>query len=110
MFINEIDVGELVEMLGNDEHRLDIIDIRDAQEVSQGAIPDSVHIPMNTIPARLHEISNDKKVILVCRSGARSGHACAWLAQNGRKNVINLRGGMMAWANSGLQMELPKSA
>lgn len=104
MYINEIDVGELVNLLETDGGQLEIIDVREALEIAHGAIPNARHIPMATIPLRLQEISADKQVVLVCRSGARSGQCCAWLMQNGRDNVINLRGGMMAWARSGLQL------
>lgn len=104
MYINEIDVGELVTLLETNAEKLEIIDVREAQEVAHGAIPNARHIPMATIPLRLQEISDDKHVVLVCRSGARSGQCCAWLMQNGRDNVINLRGGMMAWTGSGLQL------
>ena len=110
MYINEIDASELAAMLETDAGQVEIIDVREAQEVAQGAIPDANHIPMATIPLRLQEIGTDKPIVLVCRSGARSGQCCAWLMQNGRENVINLRGGMMAWARSGLQLGLPKTA
>ncbi|MDT8403882.1 rhodanese-like domain-containing protein [Sulfuriflexus sp.] len=110
MYINEIDVGELISLMEADTEQLEIIDVREAREVAQGAIPNARHIPMATLPLRLQEISADKQVVLVCRSGARSGQCCAWLMQNGRDNVINLRGGMMSWTGSGLQLGLPKSA
>jgi len=40
-------------------------------------------------------------VVFICRSGARSGQVCSYLAQNGYTNTINLRGGVIAWAQSG---------
>ncbi|MCU7855727.1 MAG: rhodanese-like domain-containing protein, partial [Candidatus Thiodiazotropha sp. (ex Lucinoma borealis)] len=43
-------------------------------------------------------------VILYCHSGARSYHACAYLAQQGFQNAINLRGGILSWARSGFQL------
>ena len=110
MFINEIDVGELVSLMENKPESLQIIDVRETQEVKQGAIPGAENIPMVTIPLRVGEISEDKDIILVCSSGARSGQACAWLQQNGRTKATNLRGGVIAWARSGLQFDLPKSA
>jgi len=110
MFINEIDVGELVSMMEDKPDSLQIIDVRSAQEVTQGSIPSAENIPMVTIPLRVEDISEDKDIILICRSGARSGQACAWLQQNGRTKVTNLRGGVIAWARSGLQFDLPKSA
>ena len=110
MVINEIDVGELVELMDANNDNIQIIDVRQPQEVAAGAISGMTNIPMVSIPLRAEEISNDKQVVLVCRSGARSGQCTAWLMQNGRNNVHNLRGGMIAWANSGLQVELQQSA
>jgi len=110
MIINEIDVGELVELLDAKPDNVQIIDVRQPQEVAAGAIAGVTNIPMVSIPLRANEISDDKQVILVCRSGARSGQCTAWLMQNGKNNVYNLRGGMIAWANSGLQVELQQSA
>ena len=92
MLINEIEVTELASLLDDAEQPVEIIDIREAQELA-------------TLPSRLHELPRDKQVIMVCRSGARSGHACAWLMQQGFSNVVNLRGGMMAWHSCGLNLQ-----
>ena len=104
MVINEIDVGELVELMNSNNDNIEIIDVRQPQEVAAGAINGMKNIPMVSIPLRAEEISSEKQVVLVCRSGARSGQCTAWLMQNGKNNVHNLRGGMIAWANSGLQV------
>ena len=110
MYINEIDVAELLNLMETEGENIQLVDVRQPQEVSAGAIPGVTNIPMASLPVRANEISDDKKVILICRSGARSGQCTAWLMQNGNNNAHNLRGGMMAWANSGLQMELPQTA
>lgn len=110
MFINEIDVAELVALIDSNADNIQIVDVRQPQEVAAGAIPGAINIPMVSLPLRSNEIDADKQVVLVCRSGARSGQCTAWLMQNGNNNVHNLRGGMIAWANSGLQIELQQSA
>ena len=110
MNINEIDVGDLVSLLETNPNNIQIIDVRQPQEVAAGKIPGSENIPMVSLPLRATEISDDKQVVLVCRSGARSGQCTAWLMQNGKNNVYNLRGGIIAWANSGLHIELQQSA
>ncbi|MCG7945311.1 MAG: rhodanese-like domain-containing protein, partial [Candidatus Thiodiazotropha taylori] len=46
-----------------------------------------------------------KDLILYCHSGARSYHACAYLAQQGFDNAVNLRGGILGWARSGYRLE-----
>ena len=73
MVINEIDVDELVELMDANNDNIQIIDVRQPQEVAAGAIGGMTNIPMVSIPLRANEISDDKQVILVCRSGARSG-------------------------------------
>jgi rhodanese-related sulfurtransferase len=47
-------------------------------------------------------------VVLYCRSGARSFHACAFLMQQGVRNVINLRGGILDWARCGYEIASPQ--
>lgn len=82
-----------------------LVDIRTPAEVAQAAIPGAVHLPMHLLPLRANELPTDRDVVLYCRSGARSYHACAYLAQQGIENVINLRGGIIAWAREGFQIE-----
>jgi len=102
--INEIDSSTLQSRLaaGEDIH---LVDIRTPAEVAQGAIPNAVHLPMHLLPLRMHELPRDKEVVLYCRSGARSYHACSYLAQQGLENVVNLRGGIIGWARGGFDIE-----
>ena len=102
--IPEIDSATLASRMGA-EDGVYLVDIRTPAEVAQGAIPGSVHLPMHLIPLRLGDLPRDRDVVLYCRSGARSYHACAFLAQQGFDNVINLRGGIVAWARDGFQIE-----
>ena len=101
--VNEIDSKALQSRLaaGDDVH---LIDIRTPGEVVQGIIPNSAHLPMHLIPARMSELPKDKEVILYCRSGARSYHACSYLMQQGFNNVLNLRGGIIGWARGGFEI------
>ncbi|MGD8513980.1 MAG: rhodanese-like domain-containing protein [Granulosicoccaceae bacterium] len=104
MYINEIEVTDLVGLLDEQED-ISIIDVREAQEVATGMVPGSAHIPMVTLPMRVDELPRDKKIVMVCRSGARSAQCCYWLMQQGFDNVHNLRGGMIAWHSSGLALQ-----
>ena len=101
--IKEIDADELKARLdaGDD---IELLDIRSAAESAQGILPDSQHVPMHLIPLRINDFSKDKDIVLYCRSGARSYHACSYLAQQGITNVINLRGGIIAWARNGYEI------
>ena len=101
--IKEIDADELKARLdaGDD---IELLDIRSAAETAQGILPDSQHVPMHLIPLRINDFSKAKDIVLYCRSGARSYHACSYLAQQGINNVINLRGGIIAWARNGYEI------
>lgn len=104
--VNEIDSAELKERLAAGED-LHLVDIRTQAEVAQGMIPDSAFIPMHILPVRMEELPRDKDVVLYCRSGARSYHACSYLMTNGFERVINLRGGIIAWARHGFEIVQP---
>ena len=106
--INEIEVAELAQLKEKGE-TIRVIDIRQPAELNSGIIPGSEALPMHIIPLRINEFKRDEKLIMVCRSGGRSAQACMFLQQQGYENVFNLRGGMMAWAGSGLELGLPQA-
>ena len=87
---------ELKQRLENGE-KLDIIDVREHEEVAMGIIPGAVHIPLMEIPERLSDIPQNGETILVCRSGNRSGRAYEYLAAQGLTGLKNMSGGMLAW-------------
>lgn len=98
--INEIDSESLHGRIASGEDVL-LVDIRTPAEIAQGAIPDAVQVPMHLIPIRINELPKDRDVVLYCRSGARSYQACAYMLQQGYDRVLNLRGGIIAWARHG---------
>ena len=101
--IKEIEANELKARLDAGD-AIELLDIRSAAEIAQGVLPNSQHVPMHLIPLRMNDFPKDKDVVLYCRSGARSYHACNYLMQQGVTNVINLRGGIIAWARSGYEI------
>ena len=101
--IKEIEANELKARLDAGED-IELLDIRSDAELAQGIIPNAQHVPMHLIPLRINDFSKDKDIILYCRSGARSYHACSYLEQQGIHNVINLRGGIISWARNGFEI------
>ena len=81
-----------------------LLDVREDDEWVAGHAPGAHHLPMMEIPARMAEIPDDTDVVVVCRSGGRSGQVVAYLTQNGWDNVRNLDGGMQSWAASGREV------
>lgn len=85
-----------VENLLNKGESLNIIDVREIEEVAEGKIPGAVNIPLGLIEFRKQDLDKSKEYIMVCRSGARSGRATEYLEHQGY-HVINMTGGMLAW-------------
>lgn len=77
--------------------KLNLIDVREDEEVAMGMIPGAKHIPLGQIPNRLDEISKTEEVILICRSGYRSGNAQQYLISLGHNGCKNMVGGMLEW-------------
>jgi rhodanese-related sulfurtransferase len=87
-----------------------LVDVREHGEWQLGHAPGAQHIPLGELPSRVEELPSDSRIIFVCRSGNRSGQATAWLTQHGQRQagaVANMRGGMAAWARSGLPVVAP---
>ncbi|KKK37524.1 rhodanese domain protein [Mesobacillus campisalis] len=85
-----------VEALLKHDKSLNIVDVREVDEVAAGKIPGAVHIPLGLLEFRMQELDKSKEYIMVCRSGGRSGRACQLLDSHGY-NIINMAGGMLAW-------------
>lgn len=96
MRVHSIASSEVKSRLGRGE-KLQIIDVREPQEVMSGTIPGAKNIPLSKLPNRMHEIRRGTEAILVCRSGARSLKACEFLLRHGFSNVSNMAGGMLSW-------------
>ena len=100
MNIKEVDALGLQQMQASGE--VVMIDVRTDVEFAQGAIKGSKHLPLHMLPLMAGQLEQEKPVVLICRSGARSAQAYAFLAQKGFENVYNLRGGVMGWVQAGL--------
>lgn len=94
--MNEISVAELKQWMDQGEDFL-LVDVRENLEYETGNI-NGLHIPMGTVLDRLAEIPTDRKVVVHCKSGGRSGNVVRFLSlEKGYTNLYNLTGGIMAW-------------
>ena len=73
-----------------------IIDVREADEVKAGKIPNALNIPLGLVEFRMQDLDKSKEYIMVCRSGGRSSMAAQLLEDHGYK-VLNMVGGMNEW-------------
>ncbi|MBS4715242.1 FAD-dependent oxidoreductase [Aeromonas dhakensis] len=74
-----------------------VLDVRNGPELDKlGRIPGAMHIPLDELRNRLHELPKDKELLISCQVGLRGHVACRLLSQHGFK-VKNLSGGFKTW-------------
>lgn len=105
--VNEIDAPKLGQWLKAESENIRIIDVREMAEIAHGTIENAEPVPLATLPVRLNEFEREQKLVIICRSGARSAQACQFLKQQGYDNVYNLRGGMIGWSHASLPVVRP---
>jgi adenylyltransferase/sulfurtransferase len=79
--------------------KLFILDVRNPPEYEICRITGSTLIPLPTLPQRLGELDKDRELIVHCKSGMRSQQAIGILRQAGFTKLVNLKGGILAWAD-----------
>jgi rhodanese-related sulfurtransferase len=95
----EISATELKQRLDNGDD-IQIVDVREANEVAIGTIPNSIHIPLAQVINRMSEIDPARETVVHCKMGGRSARAIQVLKQSGfTGNLLNLKGGIIAWSN-----------
>jgi len=95
-----IDVFELQRMKEEKEDFL-LLDVREAEELTIADIGGQL-LPMGQLTEELAEIAPDKskKIVVMCRSGARSAQAVKWMQGEGFENAFNLEGGILSWSRN----------
>ena len=78
-----------------------ILDVRTQEEWDAGHIPDATLIPLDQLQTRVNEVPQDKRVVVVCRSGNRSAQGRDILKQAGWTLVTSMAGGMNQWSAAG---------
>ena len=78
-----------------------LLDVREDVEWARGHAPGATHIPMSELAERIGELPLDRLIACVCHIGGRSAAVAEALRRNGFQ-IVNVAGGMQAWASSGL--------
>jgi rhodanese-related sulfurtransferase len=97
-----VDVGEAERRIREDPARPVLLDVREPNEFAEVRAPGALLIPTSAFTDRLDEVPADRPVLVICRTGVRSGAVTGFLARNGRDDVANVAGGMEAWERAGL--------
>ncbi|UEX90925.1 rhodanese-like domain-containing protein [Staphylococcus ratti] len=99
--MKEITTEELKSLLLSHD-RVNVVDVREDEEVEMGMIPDAKHIPMNEIPNHLNEFNQKETYYIVCAGGVRSAKVVDYLNDQDI-DAVNVEGGMRAWGDEGLE-------
>lgn len=84
------------------EGAIALIDVREADEYAAGHVPGAVNLPLSDFENGLQTLDKSQTYHLICRSGARSARAVAFMEEQGY-DAINVEGGTLAW-DEGLEV------
>lgn len=94
--IPEITPQELKQRLDAGEDLL-VLDVREPSEYHICNLGGHL-IPLGDLPLRLRELDSDREIVTHCKAGVRGAKAVEYLLRCGFRNVKNLSGGILAWA------------
>jgi rhodanese-related sulfurtransferase len=98
--MRQMQPAELAQWLALPEpQRPVLLDVREPWEVAICVIPGSSAIPMGEVPARIDELDPSRPVVCICHHGMRSARVAGFLESRGFADVVNLDGGIDAWAH-----------
>jgi rhodanese-related sulfurtransferase len=82
-----------------------LVDVREELEWDEARIAGAIHRPMTEFASWWAEVPDDRTVVVYCRTGSRSGRVVeALVEQAGMDNLVNLEGGIVAWAEQGFEV------
>lgn len=93
--VEQLTADELREQLKDES--IQFIDVRPPAKYNQFHIYGFKNIPLRDIRKEAKNLSKDKKVIVICQTGARGNEACKRLKRRGFKQLANVRGGLSTW-------------
>ncbi len=101
MAYEDLGPKEFLKAYNNTEDAV-LIDVRTAAEIAEGSIDGHIAIDIQRpgFMEKVAELPKDKTYFIYCRSGNRSGQACKYMATQGFEKLYNLKGGMLAWAET----------
>ena len=88
-----------------------LLDVREPDEVAQGAVPGSVQIVRGNLEAQVESRIPDKStpIVVMCAGGVRSAFAAKTLTELGYSDVISMDGGFNRWKDEGREWAVPQT-
>lgn len=96
--MRHITAKELRDCLDKAEARPLLLDVREPWEYELCAIEGSRLLPMGQIPNSLDQLDQEQEIVVICHHGMRSQQVGYYLTRAGFDKIINLHGGINAWA------------
>ena len=96
--MRELSAAELHDYLASNKSDPLLLDVREPWEFRICLIEGSQLIPMGQLPAALKALDPQRETVVICHHGIRSRQVAMYLDYQGFSNVINLAGGVDAWA------------
>ena len=98
--------GAAAQTIGFDDLRreldaaaIELVDVREASEFRGGHVPSSTNMPLSRLDPS--QLPRDRRIVLICLSGARSGVALRQLRRAGFDNAVHFQGGVSMWRTLG---------
>jgi len=103
--IKEVNTSDALQLINHKDAI--VLDVRERSEYDAGHVLNAKFIPLGKLKERMGELEKyrDHPIVVVCRSGNRSGTACFLLAKQGFAQAYNLAGGILAWKKNQLPLE-----
>ena len=105
--IREVSTAEAEEMI---DGGATLLDVREADEFEQGAVPGSVFLPRGHLESQVEGRLGDKSapVVVMCAGGVRSAFAARTLGELGYTDVVSMAGGFNRWKDEGRNWRVPE--
>ncbi|MCW5961217.1 MAG: MBL fold metallo-hydrolase [Pyrinomonadaceae bacterium] len=100
--VEQIPVETVKESLSDE---IQFVDVRRVAEHAQGHAPQTINIPLDTLPKQIDKLDPGKPTYVICQSGYRSSLGTSVLENAGFREIYNVKGGTSAWIDSGFDTE-----
>ncbi len=93
----DIESAQAEEMLTAEDSDYKLVDVRTKSEFDADHSVHAIHIPVDELPHRYHDLGQSDRLIFVCQGGDRSAAAAEFMTSIGASSIYNVLGGMSSW-------------
>ncbi len=105
--VEQIPVEKVKENLSDD---IQFVDVRRVAEHANGHAPNTINLPLDSLPKEIDRLNPEKPTYVICQSGYRSSLGTSILENAGFKKIYNVSGGTTAWMDAGFDTEVSATA